>query len=257
MRWNPGVGQGINARVITAGKRSSDGTPIKFGVEARKVLDVFAGPRRWASVPSGCTSTSARAGSARTSAWSGRPSTSWSARPGRSKRPGSPWSSSISAAASGPATTSRGASSRSRTTSPTSPAPSPGPAFRSRPWPSSRASTWSRTPACCSSASSTSRRATATSSPASTEGPSTPCPGRPSTSPAHHEIVNAGRVDGPHKARITVAGNLCETGDVFGRERSMPLPESGDVLAVLCAGAYCRSMASNFNLREIPREVLI
>ncbi len=74
---------------------------------------------------------------------------------------------------------------------------------------------------------------------------------------AHHEIVNAVRVDGPHKARVTVAGNLCETGDVFGRERSMPLPVSGDVLAVLCAGAYCRSMASHFNLRQIPREVLI
>lgn len=74
---------------------------------------------------------------------------------------------------------------------------------------------------------------------------------------AHHEIVNASRVEGQAKARITVAGNLCETGDVFGRERSMPLPRSGDVLAVLCAGAYCRSMASNYNLREIPREVLI
>ena len=47
-----------------------------------------------------------------------------------------------------------------------------------------------------------------------------------------HEIVNAGRIDGQSKARITVAGNLCETGDVFGRERSMPLPESGSILAV-------------------------
>ena len=74
---------------------------------------------------------------------------------------------------------------------------------------------------------------------------------------AHHEIVNACRVEGTAKARITVAGNLCETGDVFGRERAMPLPISGDILAVLCAGAYCRSMASNFNLREIPREILI
>jgi diaminopimelate decarboxylase len=74
---------------------------------------------------------------------------------------------------------------------------------------------------------------------------------------AHHEIVNASRIDGPHRARVTVAGNLCETGDVFGRERSMPLPESGDILAVLCAGAYCRSMASHYNLREIPREILI
>jgi diaminopimelate decarboxylase len=74
---------------------------------------------------------------------------------------------------------------------------------------------------------------------------------------ARHEIVNASRIDRGKKRRVTIAGNLCETGDVFGRERLMPLPREGDILAVLCAGAYCRSMASNFNLREIPQEVLI
>lgn len=74
---------------------------------------------------------------------------------------------------------------------------------------------------------------------------------------AHHEIVNASRVLGTPRARLTVAGNLCETGDVFGKERLMPVPKAGQVLAVLVAGAYCRSMASNFNLRDIPREVLI
>ena len=74
---------------------------------------------------------------------------------------------------------------------------------------------------------------------------------------AHHEIVNASRVLGTPMARLTVAGNLCETGDVFGKERLMPVPKEGQVLAVLVAGAYCRSMASNFNLRDIPREVLI
>jgi diaminopimelate decarboxylase len=74
---------------------------------------------------------------------------------------------------------------------------------------------------------------------------------------AFHEIVNASRVDGRPKARLTVAGNLCETGDIFGKERLMPLPKSGDILAVLGAGAYCRSMASTFNLREIPREIMV
>ena len=74
---------------------------------------------------------------------------------------------------------------------------------------------------------------------------------------AHHEIVNACRINGPGRARITIAGNLSETGDIFGRERSMPLPASGDILAILCAGAYCRSAASDFNLREIPREILV
>ena len=74
---------------------------------------------------------------------------------------------------------------------------------------------------------------------------------------AHHEIVNCLEVDAAKKARVTVAGHLCETGDVFGKERLMPLPNKGGLLAVLGAGGYCRSMASNFNLRDIPKEILI
>ena len=74
---------------------------------------------------------------------------------------------------------------------------------------------------------------------------------------ACHHIVNCSRLDDEKKERITIAGNLCETGDVFGKEIEMPKPERGDILAVLGAGAYCRSMASNFNLREIPKEIII
>ena len=74
---------------------------------------------------------------------------------------------------------------------------------------------------------------------------------------AHHEIVNALEVDAPRKVRVTVAGHLCETGDVFGKERLMPLPAKGGLLAILGAGGYCRSMASNFNLRAIPKEILV
>jgi diaminopimelate decarboxylase len=72
---------------------------------------------------------------------------------------------------------------------------------------------------------------------------------------AYHEIVNCGRVQGRELRKVTVAGNLCETGDVFGKEIPMPIPRRGDVLAVLCAGAYGRSMASNFNLRDFPKEI--
>ena len=74
---------------------------------------------------------------------------------------------------------------------------------------------------------------------------------------AYHEIVNASRIKSGKKDKITVAGHLCETGDVFGVERLMPCPEQGQILAILMAGAYCRSMASNFNLRDIPEEILI
>jgi diaminopimelate decarboxylase len=74
---------------------------------------------------------------------------------------------------------------------------------------------------------------------------------------AQHPIINCSRIHSKQKARVTVAGNLCETGDLFGKEMLMPLPKSGDTLALLLAGAYCRSMASNFNLREIPKEIII
>jgi len=76
-------------------------------------------------------------------------------------------------------------------------------------------------------------------------------------SQAYHEIINCSKVEAKEKKRVTVAGNLCETGDVFAKEVLMPLPKRGDILAVLCAGAYGRSMASNFNLREIPKEIII
>ncbi len=81
---------------------------------------------------------------------------------------------------------------------------------------------------------------------------------RPAIYPqARHHILNSRRVHDGKRRPVTVAGNLCETGDVFGKEILMPVPRRGDVLAVLGAGAYGRSMASNFNLRDIPGEVFI
>lgn len=74
---------------------------------------------------------------------------------------------------------------------------------------------------------------------------------------ARHEIVNCSAIRGRNRRPVTVAGNLCETGDVFGTEIPLPPTQRGDILAALCAGAYARSMASNFNLRENPREILM
>jgi len=74
---------------------------------------------------------------------------------------------------------------------------------------------------------------------------------------AHHHIINCRKPYSENMDRVTVPGNLCETGDVFRKEVLMTMPERGDVLALLCAGAYCRSMASTFNLREIPKEIVI
>ncbi len=74
---------------------------------------------------------------------------------------------------------------------------------------------------------------------------------------ARHEVLHCSRVGDRRRVPITVAGNLCETGDVFAKEIPLPRPEPGDILAVLHAGAYGRSMASNFNLRPIAPEIII
>lgn len=80
---------------------------------------------------------------------------------------------------------------------------------------------------------------------------------RPAIYPeAYHHIINCVERKGKKK-RVTVAGHLCESGDVFAYDRPMILPREGDILAVLHAGAYGHSMASRFNLREIPQEIVL
>jgi diaminopimelate decarboxylase len=53
-----------------------------------------------------------------------------------------------------------------------------------------------------------------------------------------------------------VVGPVCESGDWLGRERSLAV-QPGDLLAVLSTGAYCMSMASNYNTRVRAAEVLV
>jgi diaminopimelate decarboxylase len=73
---------------------------------------------------------------------------------------------------------------------------------------------------------------------------------------AYHPIVNASRVEGPSHSYV-VAGNLCESGDVFCEDRELTELSVGDVVAILNAGAYGFSMASNYNLRPRPAEVIV
>jgi diaminopimelate decarboxylase len=55
---------------------------------------------------------------------------------------------------------------------------------------------------------------------------------------------------------MDVVGPVCESGDWIGRDRDLAVQE-GDILAVLSAGAYCMSMASNYNSRGRAAEVLV
>ena len=73
---------------------------------------------------------------------------------------------------------------------------------------------------------------------------------------AYHEVVVADRVEG-RRGICTVAGPVCETGDLLAIKRPMTRPEEGEVLAILDAGAYGYSMSSFYNLLPRPAEVIV
>jgi diaminopimelate decarboxylase len=79
---------------------------------------------------------------------------------------------------------------------------------------------------------------------------------RPALYQAYHDVVPVKPRAG--KPRIVdVVGPICESGDFFARDRKLPPLESGDLVAVLDAGAYGMSESSNYNTRLRPAEVLV
>lgn len=79
---------------------------------------------------------------------------------------------------------------------------------------------------------------------------------RPSLYNAYHEIASV-QAESRHSERFDVVGPVCETGDFFARDRELAPPAPGDLLAILDAGAYGISLASNYNSRPLPAEVLV
>ena len=79
---------------------------------------------------------------------------------------------------------------------------------------------------------------------------------RPSHYQAYHEIVEVEEQGRPPR-RADVVGPVCETGDFLALDRMLPTVESGELLAVLGAGAYGFTMASNYNSRPRPPEVIV
>jgi diaminopimelate decarboxylase len=80
---------------------------------------------------------------------------------------------------------------------------------------------------------------------------------RPALYQAHHEIVPLKQPAGAHTSVVDVVGPVCESGDFFARDRMMATVNEGDVLAILDAGAYGMTLASNYNSRPRPAEVLV
>jgi diaminopimelate decarboxylase len=81
---------------------------------------------------------------------------------------------------------------------------------------------------------------------------------RPSLYSAFHEIVPV-EVPREQRARETVdvVGPICESGDFLARGRELPLVDEGELIAILDAGAYGMALASNYNSRPRPAEVLV
>jgi diaminopimelate decarboxylase len=85
---------------------------------------------------------------------------------------------------------------------------------------------------------------------------------RPMAYGSYHRIVNASRVEGEKQA-IVLAGNICESGDMFTQnedgpeDREVTRLQEGDIVAILDTGAYGMSMSMQYNMRQRPPEVLI
>jgi len=257
VRWNPGIGSGFNPRVITAGRRSSDGTPIKFGVEEGKVIGVFERARALGFLPVGLHH-HLGSGWVREDFETVREAADKMVRMagelerrhvplefldfgggfgpryarGQGLFPVAPYLRHISRAVA-----KAGLRVRAVAVEPGKFLIGDAGALLLRV--EYIKESYGNLFACVNG------------------GTYNTVPRPAIYLQAVHEIVNASRIDGRPRARLTVAGNLCETGDVFGKERLMPPTKSGDILAVLGAGAYCRSMASTFNLRDIPAEILV
>ncbi len=80
---------------------------------------------------------------------------------------------------------------------------------------------------------------------------------RPSHYNAYHEIVPLREHAGRPERTVNVVGPICESGDFLALDRRLPLPEPGDVLALLGTGAYGFVMSSTYNQRPRPPEVMV
>ncbi len=79
---------------------------------------------------------------------------------------------------------------------------------------------------------------------------------RPVLYDSYHHIVNLSNPNGTLKT-YDICGNICESGDCFAVGREIPNISEGDYLAICNAGAYCYAMSSIYNLRPLPKELII
>ena len=80
---------------------------------------------------------------------------------------------------------------------------------------------------------------------------------RPALYEGHHEIVPLAKPASKELVKVDVVGPICESGDFFCQDRELPDFHPGDCVALMSAGAYGFAMASNYNSRPLPAEILV
>jgi diaminopimelate decarboxylase len=80
---------------------------------------------------------------------------------------------------------------------------------------------------------------------------------RPTMYDSYHYAVVANKAASKPVETYTIVGPICETGDVFAKDRQLPHVEKGDIIALLDAGAYGFSMSSQYNGRPRCAEILV
>jgi diaminopimelate decarboxylase/aspartate kinase len=80
---------------------------------------------------------------------------------------------------------------------------------------------------------------------------------RPALYGSYHEIANLTRADDPASELVSVVGPICESADVLGHDRLLPITREGDVLLIANAGAYGHAMSSEYNLRPPAAELFL
>ena len=80
---------------------------------------------------------------------------------------------------------------------------------------------------------------------------------RPKLYGARYEAFLASRPEAPSDGKVTIAGKYCESTDILISNIDMPKLQSGDVICLPAAGAYCLAMASNYNGMPRPKVVMV
>jgi diaminopimelate decarboxylase len=80
---------------------------------------------------------------------------------------------------------------------------------------------------------------------------------RPALYESYHEIVPVREPHDSARVRMDVVGPVCESADFFAQDRELPEIKAGELIALMSAGAYGFVMASNYNSRPLPAEVLV